>query len=479
MKRHGLRQIIPLLAGSLGLLLAGLAPASVPEKPRQENFPSYSLYIQALVDYQRALDAPPKEKPRESADAAKLCRDGGSDKEKKKNSCEGKYLLIEDKLLDNASREQKPPSNEVAPEQDVESLEEAISRAGYETVRSRGDGVPDFSPRGFPLQEISAQDLSESGVAGLLGLFDNVRMTNLGANAGAASGGSFGLGSGSSGNSGGDSDGSMRVTLEDFILQLSTLDLDQLAGTVSFGDGYSIVSAKVLVSGNGLSIGLSSETYTPVYIVDRDGLPGTKWDGAGAITLDRMAILIPYVEANIQSVRTNAQDSSLLQIDALSLQPIYVDFSDTRVGVAPASRDGSWIGESTEFLRFGPESMLIISGGTRVRAVVSKPNGLSTPLLTLNGRIGDISVNDIRLLDQPSGGSIGFGRFAIQGLELADTKIYMNGRSVVINTGRGFSNVGVDIERFYLGNDRGSSFIGDFYARGGNLQNLTISATPH
>lgn len=479
MKRHGLRQIFPLLAGSLGLLLAGLAPASVPEKPRQENFASYSLYIQALVDYQRALDAPPKEKPRESADASKLCRDSDSTNEKKKNSCEGKYLIVEDQLADKATREQKRETPAVLPAQETESLEEAILRAGYETVQASGNDVPDFSPRSFPLQEISTQDLSESGVAGLLGLFDNVRMANLGASAGASSGGAFGLGSGGSGNAGGDSDDSMRVTLDDFILQLSTLDLDQLANTVSFGDGYSIVSATVRTSGNGLIVGISSETYTPVYIVDRDGLPGTRWSGAGAITLDHMAILVPYVEANIQSVRTNSQDSSLLQIDAVSLEPIYVDFSDTRVGVAPASRDGSWIGESTDFLRFGPDSVLVIAGGTRVRALVSKPNGLSSPLVTLNGRIGDISVSDIRLLDQPSGGSIGFGRLAIQGLELADTKIYMNDRSVVIDTGRGFSNIGFDIERFYLGNDRGNSFLGDFYARGGNLQNLTFSATPH
>lgn len=478
MKRHGQRQTLPLLAGSLGLLLTGLALASAPPtKPRQENFASYSLYIRALVDYQRALDAPPEEKPRESADASKLCRDGGSDKEKKKNSCEGKYLMVEDKLPDNATRQEKPASTEVPPAQEAESLEEAISRAGYETVRSSGDGAPDFSPRGFPLQEISAQDLSESGVDGLLGLFDNVRMTNLGASAG--SGGSYGPASGGSGSSSLDSDGTLRVTLDNFLLELSSIDFAQLASTVSFGDGYSIVSATVRTSGSGLNVGISSETYTPVYIVDRDGMPGTDWDGAGALTIDRLAILVPYVEADIQSVRGTSGDNSVLQIDVYSPGPITVGMNNTRIGVTSASRDGSQIGASTSIVEFGPQSVLTIDAGTRVSVSLGRPDGQNTAFVTLNGRVGDISLEDIRLVDHYSGGGLRIGRFAMGGINLVDTKVFLDEQKVIVDVGRGLTNVSIDIERLYLGSEGAGSFIGDFYARGGRINELRFTAEPH
>lgn len=479
MKRHGLRPLPLLLAGSLGLLLSGLVPASVPDKPRQENFASYALYIQALVDYQRALDAPPPEKPRESADASKLCRDGDAEKEKKKNSCEGKYLMIEDKLPDNATQKQQPASVEAPPVKNFESLEEAISQAGYDTVQAGGESGPDFGPRGFPLQEISAQDLSESGVDGLLGLFDNVRMTSLGASASAGSGGAFGFGRGGSGNSGDDSDGTLRVTLDDFILQLSALDLDQLASTVSFGDGYSIVNATVRTNGSGLSVGLSSETYTPVYIVDRDGMPGTDWDGAGAITVDRLSILIPYVEANIQSVSGTSGDNSLLQIDTYSPGPITVGLNNTRIGVAPATYDGSRIGESTSIIEFGPQSVLTIDAGTRVRVSLGRPDGQNTAFVTLNGRIGDISLEDIRLVDHYHGGGLRIGRVAMRGINLVDTKIFLDEQKVIVDMGRGLTNVGFDIERLYLGSENTGSFIGDFYASGARVNQLRFSAEPH
>lgn len=468
-------------------LLAGPALAAAPgERPRPQDFPNYGSYVKALVDYQRALETPPKKEEKKiGVDDSKLCRDtqGGSEDDKKKNNCEGKYLVVENPLPDDAEQKPKKAAAEPPPPVQYEDLEETISRnsSSYSPGSGPSGTYPDLSPRSLPLEEIPAADLSEAGVSGLLGLFDNVRMTSLGGSA--APGGIFGAATGgsSAGGSGGgiDPDGTLIASLEGIVIQLSTLDLGQLADTVIFGDGYSIVRADVRIAGDGLSIGLSSETYTSFAIVDSDGLPGTRWAGAGALTLDRMAILIPYVEANIRSVRTSSSDSSLLQLDAYSPGPIFVDFSDSSIGVAPATRDGRWIGDSTAFVRFGPDSVLTIGAGTRVRAVVSKPDGLTTAFVTLNGRIGDISINDVRVVDPEAGGSIGFGRLAVGGLDLVDARLYMNDRSVVIDTGRSLSDISVDIERFYLGNDGGGSFIGDFYARGGRLENLRLTATPH
>lgn len=489
MKRPALPPFLPLLAGSL-CLLGSLAQAA-PERPRQENYPDYSKYIQALVDYQRALDAPPaeKEKPKSAVDPDKLCRDssgGGGDgpKEKKKNNCEGKYLVVEDTIKDESEHKLKPKQAEAEPVQ-YESLEETISRNSsslFPGLDNGSGGVPSTTPTHLPEQELSAADLSESGVAGLLGLFDNVRMNNLGGSA--SSGGLYGAGSGAGGggnNTGLLADGTLRATLDDFLVQLSTVDFDALGNIISFGDGYSIVTATVRLNneGNGLLVGLSSRTQTPVYIVDRDGLPNTRWDGAGAIALDRMTILVPYVEANIQAVRTTSANQSVLQVDAFSAQPIYVDFSNSTIGVAPASRDGSWIGEATPFVRFGSDSVLTIEGGTRVRAVVSKPDGMNTAFVTLNGHIGNVSIRNVQIVDAAAGGTMGFSRLGITGLEMVDTKIYVDDQRIVLDTGRGFTDMGVDIERFYLGDNDGNHIVGDFYARGARLQELRITATPH
>lgn len=485
--RRAVRSLSLLPALVAGALLAGTAAATTPTPPRLQDFTDYSLYVQAMVDYQRALEEPPKEEAKDDSETSKLCQDsqGGNQDDKKKNSCEGKYLTVEHRLDDDYKREgkDKPKVEQALPP--AEDLEETIARRSTSFLNTTGQvqgGSPDSTPRGFPLQEISAADLSEAGVAGLLGLFNNVRMQGLAGNA--APGGIYGAATGgsSNGGSGGsvmNPDGTMSVNLDNFMIQISTLDLDQLAGTVSFGDGYSIVSATVRTEGNGLNVALSAQVYTPVYIVDRDGVPGTSYSGAGAVVVDHMAILVPYVEANIQSVRTTSNDSSLLNIDMYSPDAIFVNLADTSVGAAPASADGSWIGPSTSFLRFGSDSILSIAPGTRLRAAVSRPEGLNTAFVTLNGRIGDISLRSVRLVDNDSGGSIGFGRLGVSNIELVDAKVYMNDRSVVVDAGRSFNDVRIDVERFYIGTDRASSMVGDFYASGGTVNNLRMTATPH
>lgn len=488
MKRPGLPPFRPLLAGSLALLLTGTALAA-PSRPRAEDYPDYSKYIQALVDYQRALDTPPpeKEKPKSGIDPDKLCQDGGSGgggesaEEKKKNSCEGKYLVVEDPIPEENKRKPKLQKVETEPVS-YENLEDTISRNSSSLFPTLGNpDSPSTTPLHLPDQELSAADLSESGVTGLLGLFDNVRMRNLGGNA--SSGGLYGSGGGSGGSGSGGilADGTLRATLDNFLLDLSTVDFDVLGSTLRFDGGYSIVDATVRLNdqGNGLLVGLSSQTVTPVTIVDSDGLPNTRWAGAGAIALDRMTVVVPYVEANIQGVRTTSGDQSVLQIDAYSPGPIFVDFSNSSIGVAPATPDGSWIGDATPFIHFGNDALLTIEPGTRVRAVVSRPDGLNTAFVTLNGHIGNISLKSINLVDANMGNYMGIGRLGITGLDLVDTKIYVSDRSVVVDTGRGFTDVGLDIERLYIGADDGNHIVGDFYARGARLQQLRVTAAPH
>lgn len=508
MKRHGLRPIPSLLAGSLALLIAGQALAVTGERPRPEDFPDYARYIEASVDYQRNLEKAPAKTSSKGSDASQLCRDddgGGDGTKKKKNSCEGKYLMVKDRLDEETPHDgtSRPAgAAEEAGEEaadgaiagdgresgaagtGVESLEDHISRTTFSALGGGELASPTTTPTlpgegavpGLTLTEISADDLRNAGIDGLLGLFDNVRMTSL------ASGAGGGISTASSGATGGpmDVDGTLRATLEDMLISLETIDTGMLGNLLSFGDGYAVVEATVRASGNGLNLGLSAEVYTPVYIVDRDGTPGTVWRNAGAATIDRLAIIIPYLDVNIRSVSATSQDNSLLRLDAYSPQPIYVDLSNTGVGVASASADGSRIGTSTNFLQFGPNSMLTVAAGTRVSVGLARPASIDTAFVTLNGHVGDISIEDIRLIDNQAGGSLHIGRLGVRGIELIDASIFVdpNESRVIVDLGRGLSDVDVDIERLGLGNTA-SSIIGDFYVRDATVHELRFSATPH
>ena len=193
-----------------------------------------------------------------------------------------------------------------------------------------------------------------------------------------------------------------------------------------------------------------------------------------------MAILIPYMEIDIQSVRADfARDNSLLSIDAYSPGEITVEVANSLIGVAPASVDGSYIGPSTPFLQFGPDGIISVGAGTRVNVVLAQPDGLRTAFVTLNGRVGDISVRDLRLLDTVGGGDLRIGRINIRNLDLVDTRIFLEDKSVTVDLGRGLDNVSIDMERVYLGSETAGSFIGDFYARGARINELRFSAQPH
>lgn len=484
MKRNGLHQpLLPLLAGSLLSLLAGLASAAPApgERPRPENYANYGLYVAALVDYERAQEAAARDSGNNGdkrRDKSKICADTQDGKSRQQNSCQGKYLAGQDLIEEKAEQPDEALSDTVVRgRQDApESLEAAVASAGYDPVSAANADALRQNTTGMTLQEITPDEMASAGVEGLLGMFNNIRMQNL--NASAAPQGTWGIAGGSSATS---DETIVRLSLDDLMVTLDNLNLEIFGSLVNFGNGYGIVDAEVSINASGgLHLDLSSEIYTGMQIVDRDGLPGTLWAGAGAVTLDRMEIFVPYLSVDIQGVSADFErGDDLLTIAAYSPGEIYANLANTSIGVAPATADGSWIGPTTNFLEFGPTSRLTIAAGTRVNVLLGKPDGLRKPLVTLNGRIGDISVNDIRLLDNLSGGGIGLGRLAITGLELVDARVFLEDKRVTVDVGRGLTNVGMDIERVWLGAPVEGQFIGDFYMRGARVNELRMSATPH
>lgn len=583
---HGLVRRLLLLAGLLPTLAIGVAQAAG-ERPRPENYDNYSHYIQALVDYQRAQEAAVKEAPKKSG-AKKLCRDDQGEKssEKKKNSCEGKYLLAEDLLNDEyehktseedlgTGRAGDSDSDDTSTASsgggsgggsdsgsdggsgsdaafgsgsgsggygsngsgsgsgrsgsgsggsgyssgygsggygsgsggsagrgsssglgaifgpgagggDYESVEDVIARAGYQQrAVNIDDGNPDQRPtyNGVPMTEIPVSDLSEAGISGLLGLVENVRTKGVTGTPGSGFVPGLGNLSGVSSSlvqgSADGSDGSILAMLSNYQLTFYQPGILNLGNFSLMSNGYSIVDANVFLSGdNGVGINLSSTTYMQLWVVDRDGMPRTDFDYAGAINLDQVGVIVPHLEVNIQGTRaSNGED--LMRIDAYSPQSILVDLRNTQISAADAVRDGSRIGAGNSFLVFGPNSVLTVGAGTQLRVDISEPSGLAAPFVTLNGRVGDISLDDIKLLDHDGNGGIRIARLGLQGLNFVDSKIYLDDTRVVIDAGRGMKDIGLDIERFSFGNDVSESIVGDFYARGGHLQNLRMTAVPH
>jgi hypothetical protein len=437
------------------------------ERPRPENYPDYAKYIQALFDYERALAAAPKEEKSDDS-ASKLCRDDGAGEEEKKNSCEGKELIGENRIPEKDQHESRDKI--VADEPIVEDLDEAIAKAQVQMpglVANSAGTRSTFSS--FPLEEAPALDLGELGVTGLLGMF------NLG------SGGLQGLPGTSSrlrpdSPVGVDEDGELRFSLDDYMFTLTNLD-EFLIGLAGFGDVYTVFSTDVRVSDSGLEMSISSETrISNLYLVDRDGVPGTPYDNAGAIMIDRLAILAPRLEVTIQGVR-DSNDNGVLEIGVSSPKPITVDLTNTRVGTADAVRDGSRIGRTTDFLVFGPNSYLTVAAGTNVTAAIASPTS-DQAFVTLNGRVGEITLEDISLLARGYT-AINIGRLTLRNINLVNTRFWVEDDEVTIDAGTGLTSLTVGLERIRLGSGAAAGYIGDFYLEDTRVHKLRMTAIPH
>lgn len=446
-----------MMMASPGTSIASTAIGSTKEAPRPENYASYSLYIQALFDYQKA-----QSKEADTA-AEKLCTEATGDEHRdalKKNICQVKAVTI------NNSGE---PGNEP-----YESLEEAISKnpAIANLTDSSNSASARSTFRSFPLNPIAAQDMSQMGVAGLLGLFNSLVLqsqTNASANQQI--------------NSITTPSTNIDPTVSnDLYSLLFTQIIDEtlaMGGNIVLRDGRADTDLSATIVGNGLQLQVSSDVRTGFYIVDRDGHPENGFAGAGALVVNSLGINVDNLLVNIQGVNRNSANPDLLGIQVNSPNAITIDLSGTTIGVADALRDGSQIGTPTNFLSFGPNSVLTIAPGMSLHTALTRPNGTTTPLLTLNGNIGSISLRDISILDNDDGGALRIGRLGIDGIQLVNTQIFIDGQKIIIDAGTGIRNASLILDRVAIGDSINGSMIGNFALRNINLVSTRMSIEPH
>lgn len=470
-KRQGWKVELPRLAVSLPLLALSASLAFASERPRPEGFPDYAKFIQALFDYERAQEAAAKAARSKKSDdsSSKLCRDDGTTVEggdKKKNSCEGRDLVQESRVPEKAEPRRQ---DEAVAGAVTEDLDEAVARAQIlmpGLVEHHGATRSTFNS--FPLAEIPAFDLGEAGVSGLLGLFN-------------LTGGLKELPPTSSrlrpdGSITLDSEGGLQLRVENLLLDMSELEL-LLLGMAGFGNIQTTLSTDIRTIDGGIGITMSAETrISGLYIVDRDGTLHSPFDRAGAVFIDRLAILLPRLEITIRGVQTTSGDS-LLRIGTFSPQPITVDLRDTRIGVADARADGTRVGTPADVLVFGPTSILTVMPGTRLTMDIGSPSD-GRPLVTLNGRVGDVILPDMTLMAQRAT-VINIGRLTLRNINLVNTRVYVERDEITVDAGTGLNNFGLGLERIRMGSIPTSGMIGDFYMEETRVHRLRFTATPH
>lgn len=424
--------------------------------PRPENYASYSLYIQALFNHQKMQS---KDK---GATIEKSCR--------KKNA--------NDPNEPGKTNACQPPSAAEAGagapgDTQYESLEDAISKRSADL---RPDHINTSTHqrstfRSFPLSPIPAQDLSQTGVSGLLGFFNSrIFQDQTSARADQQ------LNSNNSPSINNDP----RVSNEIASLLYAQIigETITMGGNVVLRDGNGHVEVTGKVVGTGLQLQLSSNVRTGLYIVDRDGYPGSRFDQAGAVVVNSLGISIPNMLINIQGINRTSSNPELIGIQVNSPSAITVDLSGTTIGAADAVRDGSKIGAATNFLSIGPHSALTISPGMSLNATLSRPDGMVTPLVTINGNLGDINLQNISLLDNGMS-AFQIGNLGINGIALVDTRIYIDGQRIVIDAGTGINNASVSMEQLSFGDAINTTMLGDLYVSHINLVNARMSVEAH
>lgn len=261
------------------------------------------------------------------------------------------------------------------------------------------------------------------------------------------------------------------------VLDRATIQTGILNTVLRFGDdGSSYVKADVSTQPGGLDMVIDTDVVATVYLVDSDGLSNTSkagqgYDPAGALVAGPLRVSTTGLTVALRG------DSASSRLTSYVSAPngISVDLSGTRLGAADAVADGSAIGQSTPFLYL--DGMLQIEPGMTLRAEINAPDA-NTPLLTLNGRIGDLMISNIRLVDNNSGGEISIGRLGISGINLVNTRVFFDNDVIILDMGSGLTNLGMSIERLALGST-GAGFLGDLYMSNGHLHSGRITFTTH
>lgn len=422
--------------------------------PRQEDYANYSQYIQALFHSWKM-----QEDNANSSGASTSCSNEKTEQEgSKSNSCAKNTSLI--------SKTDIPGSDQYA------SLEEALDKR---TADIRPDynntDIPRTSYNTFPLNPISSLDLEGVTAGDLLGVFNNLiykGQTTDSANKQLT-------------NNNRPSDDTTSTLYNDVTGALYSQIFDSvlaLGGLVTLENSSGRVELSVAVIDGGLRLHLDADIYTSLFIVDRDGVPNTGFSHAGAINISSIGINIPNMTIDLKA--QSSANINNIQIKAYTPDAITVDLSNTKIGVADALVDGTAIGQTSTVLSFGNDSVLTIGPGVELTTSLTPPDGLKTPLLTINGVVGSINLHDFALANQ--GQTIfHIGNISMDGLKLVDAKVFINGPKTIIDMGRGITNANLAVERFSIGGspDVPAPAIGDFYASHISLVNSRITIQPH
>lgn len=435
------QQHLAIILASLLSMQAEAVTSAPDQRPRPEEFSSFSLYLQALFDYQRAQDRPAHQSAHSSATSA----------------------TADEALADDIASTKQP--------------------SGYVDTSSQ----PRSTFKSFALAQISTQDMSQSNVADALGVFDdhspeqppttNLRMqpdSDLGLLP--------------------DISLRLRSDLYDAKRQdLSGLASASFSGYIKLPEGEAYASASVEKStrgDHGLDLTLSSKVRSNVYIIDRDGLPGIGSGTAGALAIKPLAVEFSNLSSHITAARNN-RNEDVLSIQSSTDSPIILDLSGSRFGVANASQvsgtvalDGQKLGPVSYFASFGDNAFVTIAGGTELDIKVGRPDGMNKPFATVNGKIPTISLESFNLLEQSdkNGNStvnLNIGKLEIAGLELKNLRLYFNQNAVVIETGTSGRNMSVSMERVAIGQGSESSVLGDIYFQITSIPNMRVSIASH
>lgn len=260
--------------------------------------------------------------------------------------------------------------------------------------------------------------------------------------------------------------------------------------TVDFGYGTGTFSStSSYTAEGGLSTSVNADVVANLYMVDQDGLPG-RLANAGAFMIDQVGIRIQGMNVNLHG-DTSIVNNGRLVVKAQSSNPVEIDLSNTKIGVASVAADAprstwvarKYIGEPLYFVRFGANSKLTLPS-VDVLAVLTSDISPTTPFLTLNGQIGTISLNDIDISTNSTKTAFGtngirISRFTLSGLSLVNTKAYINNDKITLDMGTGLSNVGIALRGVTIGEFSSAKPIGDIVIDHINVNSGSVTLSSH
>jgi hypothetical protein len=223
------------------------------------------------------------------------------------------------------------------------------------------------------------------------------------------------------------------------------------------GNYYSIVNANPsFIDNNGIGLAFSTQARVRAAVVDSDGWissanPNTP--ASGAFVIDPLNITTGTINANLWAI-PSATGNTGIRVLLDTQSDIVVDLSNTQLGVASATRNGTgWdIGPANNFMAFGADSVLNIRLNGPLETVLSNPDtATNTPLVRINGSISRMSLGNIALLDGSSKEGIHIGRFTISNLAMVNTSVFFENDAIRVDLGKGVDNLHIAMERIVLG----------------------------